>query len=487
MRCRNCGYRLWGVKRRNCPECGTPFLPSQFEFVPNSVCFRCPHCDQDYYGTTAQGHLDPPAFNCVRCGRPVSMDEMTLFPTSGLEEEQTQAEKMPWLVREKIGFARAWWQTLCMSMVSPVRLIQLTPPGSSLATGWWFAAMTAGLATLVGMLPLSVLPMLMPAPRAIGMVLGLGGMLGLLVWPSVVIAAWGGLTHALLALTGRHDYGAGRTYQAMCYSSGPNLLVAVPCMGVYLAPVAWIWWSVNAILMVRHAQRVGTMRATIAVASLPLILTAGLTLLIVFVFVPSLTAAQQTAATIARQTRLHTLEMANRDIMTAALSNYAQLHGGRWPPHASELIAVGMVRATVFVQSDWSTAAPKVPVADSDLAEFSSRQPDSQAKLAKAAARSLPPGVLAHRLGDFVFTYHGIDLDNASPGLWTFVLWPENQQPGTRRFVHFGLADGTADKCAIETFTQYWLEQNKLRAAEGLPHLPDPRTVTHDHPAVPEQ
>ena len=68
MRCKQCDYRLWNLTARRCPECGTPFLPSEFEFVPNSVQFCCPHCGQAYYGTDAKGHLVPPAFTCGRCG-----------------------------------------------------------------------------------------------------------------------------------------------------------------------------------------------------------------------------------------------------------------------------------------------------------------------------------------------------------------------------------------------------------------------------------
>ncbi len=106
MQCRNCEYRLWGVKGRECPECGTPFAPSQYEFVPNSIRFCCPHCNQEYYGTGPQGHLEPAEFVCVQCGQAVGMDDMVLFPATGLDEEQTRVEPLPWLNRGKIGFLR---------------------------------------------------------------------------------------------------------------------------------------------------------------------------------------------------------------------------------------------------------------------------------------------------------------------------------------------------------------------------------------------
>ena len=63
MRCQNCNYTLWNLTTRECPECGTPFLPSAQDFQPNSVRFCCPGCDQDYYGTSPRGHLVPSAFS----------------------------------------------------------------------------------------------------------------------------------------------------------------------------------------------------------------------------------------------------------------------------------------------------------------------------------------------------------------------------------------------------------------------------------------
>ena len=35
MKCRACGYPLWNLRERICPECGSPWLPSDVDFVPN--------------------------------------------------------------------------------------------------------------------------------------------------------------------------------------------------------------------------------------------------------------------------------------------------------------------------------------------------------------------------------------------------------------------------------------------------------------------
>src|SRR4051812_7864561 len=101
MRCPGCDYPLWNLPTRQCPECGRPFLPSEFDFVANSVRFCCPHCPQEYYGPGPRGPLVPDRFACVRCGHHIGMDQMTLLPTAGVAEEQTRTDTVPWLERRK--------------------------------------------------------------------------------------------------------------------------------------------------------------------------------------------------------------------------------------------------------------------------------------------------------------------------------------------------------------------------------------------------
>ncbi len=103
MRCKQCDYRLWNLRRRDCPECGSPFKPSDYEFVINSVRFCCPHCNQAYYGTGEFGHLVPIEFDCASCGTHIHMDETIVLPTENVREEQTQVDQNPWLDRRKRG------------------------------------------------------------------------------------------------------------------------------------------------------------------------------------------------------------------------------------------------------------------------------------------------------------------------------------------------------------------------------------------------
>ena len=127
MRCKNCDYRLWNIRGRQCPECGTPFRPSEIEFTPNAVEFCCPHCDTAYYGTTHNGQLSPQQFDCVTCGQHIHTDEMVLRPAPGCADEETVKEGNPWLMRNHRGNVKAWFATVGWGLIQPGRLLKATP------------------------------------------------------------------------------------------------------------------------------------------------------------------------------------------------------------------------------------------------------------------------------------------------------------------------------------------------------------------------
>jgi len=84
MRCRECGYQLWNLPARRCPECNLVFAPSLYRFAPFRVEFLCPHCSTVYYGSGRYGHVEPVQFQCG-CGRRIHMDEMVLRPAEGAD------------------------------------------------------------------------------------------------------------------------------------------------------------------------------------------------------------------------------------------------------------------------------------------------------------------------------------------------------------------------------------------------------------------
>ena len=159
MWCKRCDYALWNLPSRVCPECGEPFKPSEFEFVPNTVEFCCPHCEQPYYGATPKtGHLEPREFICVQCGRRVHMDEMMMRPAPGVKERDTKPIRMPWRERKEIGFWRGWIRTVGLALIHPRRLMlgsSIDPAGQSRITGGWgFFLFTSFLIYTTGMAPL---------------------------------------------------------------------------------------------------------------------------------------------------------------------------------------------------------------------------------------------------------------------------------------------------------------------------------------------
>ena len=486
MRCKVCDYRLWNLGSRQCPECGTPFVPSQYEFVPNSVQFCCPHCQRAYYGTGPRGHLVPPAFQCAACGRHIRMDEMVLLPTAGLEEDQTRVDRMPWLDRERCGFFKSWFLTIGRSMVSPGRLMRSVPPDSPAHKAWWYAVWTntpimllsAGGVVLFGLVLVSQVlgGGVWAALAGLGAVLCVALLLAV-VGTVVGIAIWGGLAHALLRLTGPTAGRLGYTCQAICYSTGANVLTALPCVGAYFG---WIWWVVSAVLMVKEAQKVQGWRAALAVLALPaLLIFSVITLYAVFIAVVISNVSSMTTMPVAPQTETGTV--------LHAVLNHARDHDGQGPDHAILLVSGDYLSPPSLVAGASPALLEDVPVAGITLQRFANLSGDGQRLAARTAIDTLPDGTVAHRLGGFVFTYHGIDLADADAELWLVILSPEpdaDALPSDAFFRVVGLADGTVQTIAINRLPARLAEQNGLRAELGLPPLPHPATVTHARPAV---
>lgn len=499
MRCKKCDYRLWNLTSRVCPECGTPFKPSDHEFRFNSVQFRCPHCDQAYYGMGEKGHLTPVEFECASCGRRIHMDEMVLLPTAGVEEEQTRVDVMPWLERKRRGALWPWFSTIKMALVQPQRLMQLVPLEGSLGQALWFATFTNTLIVLVGGGFIALIPLAIGlvssfrggGAAAAGAVAGLAGavIVALLVI-FLGLLLWGAIAHALLRLTGRVQHSLRRTYQALCFSSGANIFSGIPCLGFYFG---WIWWMVSAILMLTEGQRVHGARASFAVLPLPLLGIAAFIGLWVWGISTSMSVASAGMGGGATQSVL------------MGLSDYRLQSGNRWPGHAIELVAEEHITAFDLVATGSDTQEKDVPVSDTTLDRFIERDLDEQMEAAQAVGEALPDDVIAHRLGDFVFTYHGIDPDTADSGLWLLIMsfdpasMPKGSQVtteaavGSARFVTAsgvqmafiaGLADDSTKVILPQQLPAELTAQNALRARHGLAPLPDPSTVPHGKPAT---
>ena len=419
------------------------------------------------------------------------MDEMVLRPAEGVAEEQTQVDHMPWLERRERGRFRAWFSMVGLALVQPGKLMRGTPPQSSLGQAWWFAILTTSLITFVSVIPLvafMIVPLAFvragpggqgPGP---GMFLGVvAGSLGMMAAAGIVfiviyIALWGAVSHGILAITGKTAEGIGRTYQALCYSAGANILTAVPCVGLY---VGWIWWLVSAVLMVKQGQKVHGGRAALATLTFPVVLV----LLVIGGYVVFYVAMVNMGAMSARMM----MPTADTQIVLDGVLDFASGHDGQGPAHALQLVTSAGLSETDFVTSGSATGIDDVPAGDADLVAFMLLPPGDQAEVADAAAEALPRGTIAHRLGDFVFTYHGIGFANADGELWIVVMSADpdvNPSQPPSGMVSIGRADGTVTMFTVNQMAVQLQGQNAIRDASDLPPLPDLATVTHDQPAV---
>ncbi len=502
MFCKTCDYPLWNISARACPECGAPFKPSDFDFAPETVRFCCPSCGQDYYGTDARGHLVPRDFACIRCSAALRMDEMVLQPAVGVGERQTVIGLAPWLERKRIGFWRAWLGTIWGSMTAPSRLIGGVPVESSKLSALWFAMLTGFAYMFLAGAPLIIIGLIGAIAGASAAGRGGGGaamlfgglpvlamfILGGFVSIAIGIGLWSVVSHILLRITGRTAHGLGRTFQSLCYASGANALSAIPCIGAYAGIVSWIWWAVSATLMIRAGQRVSGWRAAIAVLLPPVLATAALIVVVVLVIIGATQSISQMGAQ--RGQRLGAE-------IGQALQSHAANNRGNLPRHAVELIAAGQLSSRHLSNMSRGT----LTVAGVDLSSLASkRAAEQQADVATVLA-AMPDDMIAHRLGDAVFTYHGVDIRSAianNSGLWVALILPPQPPPGmTVSGSHasgppamFGMnllravtADGTAHENDPADFDAELAAQNSLRAAANLPPLPDLRTIDADHPA----
>ncbi len=495
MHCRTCNYPLWNLRARTCPECGAPFAPSDFEYVPNSVRFCCPHCDHPYLGAGAKGHLEPGHFQCLRCTHPVTIDEMVLRPGLGVEEKLTLPDTMPWLDRRARGRVRAWFQMIGKAISSPGQLIAATPPDSPLRQAWVFAVATTAVLlvaedVIVAALCLAqgegigwlfdpwISPRDLPIPELL--VTFLPGRIALAL---LLLWVWTLFAHAVLRLTGGTAFPYRRTCQALLYSAGAYLLCAASGWGVYAGAA---WWAVSAALMLKRGQRVNSARAGLAAGALPALAVISV-----------LNWSQVSRLWSSPQTTPWSLTLDaptyQTSIVNVAVVSYASGHSGACPGHAIELALAdrpnfsGVLPGPLFCNPGTKTTAAHVPLGDGTLDDFSTAGRSEQLLIVARVLRDVPSGVIAHRLGDFIFTYHGAPVATHDAQLWLVVMLPDpdaNGPPRPRDAVFIGTLDYQVTQSTVAQLPALLAAQNSYRATLRMPPLPDLTTVTHDHPAV---
>jgi len=185
--------------------------------------------------------------------------------------------------------------------------------------------------------------------------------------------------------------------------------------------------------------------------------------------------------------RRQTLSYVDTRYMSSVVLAYVEGHDGQAPDHTAQVLLEGPVTAVVFLLRDSLTMLGSVPLADMMLAQFDGLSSEQQAQVVQTAVERLGEGTIAHRLGDYVFTYHGIDFADADPDLWILVWSPDpgqNAAPSLEEVIPIGLADGEVKHVSLSGFVEELSEQNRLRVSYGLPPLVSPFTVTHKNPMV---
>lgn len=490
MNCPTCNYVLWNLPGRTCPECGTPFAPSQFKFVINSVRFCCPHCAQEYYGTGEDGHLEPRAFDCVRCHRHIDMDQMVLLPADGVPEAQTKADSVPWIDPNRRGFFGRLFGTLGMAIARPGRLALALPQPDRAPAALRFASIVLSVYALLGVGFFLVIMVAAIAGRLGPAMSIIAALLAIAVFPFVmalVVIFWALCSHAILRISGPLELGFSRTLLCLCYSSSTAFLVAIPCVSMYLVPFFWIWWSVSAAIMIALAHRVSGLRAALAAIIPPVVvlavsIVAGYFFIVVPIrgFIATASAAMQSGQALQAQSKTKAVAVG---LLAYQAANQAP------PAHALDLILQSHLSYTEFFVSGFPFANQDRFVAGTDIVLSNALRPTQRTAAVRSAAALLPAGVVAHRLGDMVFTYHGIDLSRAAsadPSLWVVICAPLGTSPAPTPFgappntpqgIDVAALDGAVQAFTTATFPAALAAQNALRKSAGLAPLPDPMTI----------
>jgi len=502
MRCKNCDYPLWNIKVRTCPECGVEFLPTDYDFVPHSVAFHCPHCEQNYFGTDSRGHLVPLQFNCAKCQNLIHMNQMVVSPAEGVDEKEARSDHMPWLERREGRLIKSWFATIKWAMLEPHRLIRATPVDIPFGRAWIFALITTALFLSIGLyIPVLVFGAAVsfgPGQSGLsGMWFSIGGvsaLIGVIVAIGLYLLVWAGVAHLFLKMTGKTAHTFRRTCHAIFYSSPAGVILLIPLCNMLFGLV---WWIASAAIMIKESQKVHGARAAFAVFAWPFVsvyliqVITGLQSLLFMSMLMSFAMGGLGGGIGGprfgggMQVSPITSTVA-RSVLASANSS-----SGIGPTHALELTLSNNRIITTwgskFCEPATQTTPADIPVGDGTLADFISSSLSSQLGSLKDVIDALPSNVVAHRFGDYVFTYHGTAINTFDTQLWIVVMIPDpdaNSPPNPSDPIYLATADYSVAQTTFGQLQAMIKIQNQHRATLGLPPLPDLTMVTHSNPAV---
>ncbi len=475
MRCRNCEYPLWRTTGRACPECGEAFAPSDYSFRPGTVLFRCPHCREGYYGTGraggpdqsgdggGEGHLEPAAFDCVGCGRAITMDEMALEPAPGVDEAQTGPQPNPWTQRERIGLLRAWLKSVMWVLGAPTAFIRGLPRTTPVGESVLFAGITASFGALIGLF--FVLLGLVLAAFFSGTVAGAGPYVltqVALALVNIVFSIVAGLiaglvAHGFLWIFGGTRGTLGRSMPAILFSNGGanalNLVVVCPCVSL----IAPIWWCVSMSAMLREVHRTTTAKAVTA------------SILAAITWAVSLALSAGTAAVISAANGGIAFgggAMTFSPIFASTLDEDAFFDGGSAYATPFEAMAAGDMPIGEFLE----LVAPGGTSGALGLSRdaFFALSPDELRTRHEQLAALLPAEGQPYRLGRAIFVHRNTGTRSVS---WLAVVLPAVPTAEDARFLL--VRRRSAVNIDRDAFAEHLAAENKRRGEAGEPALPD--------------
>lgn len=291
--------------------------------------------------------------------------------------------------------------------------------------------------------------------------------------------------HVALRIFGVSHATLGRTFEILCYCCGPCVVVMIPCVGPYVSWIGHLWWMIGAAVALRVGYGIRGWKASVATTVLPLLVVCGIVASIVVAVAGMRTGSKGVYAPAASAWPMASPGAAQ---ISFVLRDYGVGSSPSNPIHAAEYVAMNELYLSELVAPGSASTGATIRIGDRSLDEFLALEQEQRDAAASAASAALPPKVVAHRVGDVVFTYHGLDaVDPRQQSLWAFVVWPDpDVNSGPPAQVTVGLMNGTTMSASAAAFPAMLLQQNAERAAAGLPPLPDPGQVAHGAPGTSE-
>ena len=158
---------------------------------------------------------------------------------------------------------------------------------------------------------------------------------------------------------------------------------------------------------------------------------------------------------------------------------------GAWPAHAGQFLIDGPLWITDYISPMSATTRAHCRIDTITLADWEGLAPEARQGMVDRAVAAMPAGVVAHRLGDFVFTYHGIDPAAPDAGLWLVVeAWDPTTGAGRQSDIFVLTVGGEVRSFPRDMVGPNLNTQNALRRSLGLAPLPDPFSVRAGRPAA---